>query len=93
MHGVMMGPPCTTEVAVETSVNSSSLKSDAVVGVRHTRSSWVYHLSLSATPVLALDVQIDPMPGMLPVKCGVNAAVPLDSSNDAQIGVSLLWQA
>jgi len=89
--GQSVFPPCTTELAVEASVNSASLKSDAVVGVRHVRSTFQYHLSLSASPVIALDVQVDPLFGV-PLKVGVNAAVPLDSQNDAQIGVSFMFQ-
>ncbi len=77
---------------MEASVNGGGGgKSDALFGMRHQRNTFSYHLSLSVAPVLALDVQVDPIMG-LPLKCGLNAAVPLDSQNEAQIGVSFMFQ-
>jgi len=84
-------PPCTTELGVETQFNAGSQKSDCTIGVRHTRSTFVYHASLNANPSLALDIQMDPVMN-LPMKFGINAAVPLDTANDAQIGISFMFQ-
>jgi hypothetical protein len=89
--GAQPYPPCTTELGIETTFNAGSQKSDVTVGVRHTRNTFVYHASLNATPMLALDVQMDPIMN-LPLKFGINAAVPLDSANDAQIGISFMFQ-
>ena len=85
-------PPVRSEVGVETFFNGQSQKSDVAIGLRHTRHTFSYHASLSAAPVLSLDVQMEPIANMPSMKFGINAAVPLDSANDAQIGISFMFQ-